>query len=439
MGADGIDHAFTEAMMNSRERQAWIIAASVFVTLFLVWGGGVNTGPVFLPPLLKHFGWTRARVSTLGSAGALIAGVCGPIVGWLVDRIDARRVMLAGVLTVAVGFIVASRADSYYLLLAANLMIAIGVTAATLIPASLVIASWFGERRGLAMGLTFAGTSLGGAAMIVVANKAIAVGGWRAGYVAMAIPMLVIVVPLVLFVVRSRPAPTIDSADLAGARVETVVVPGVELAEAFRSRSFWLIAIAEFFYACAIGGTLVHLVVYLIGTGYTATLSASSLSMIYLMSTVGKLSLGPSADRLSPRIVLALVFAGAALGTILLLAAGSAAMLAGFILLVGIASGTPLVLLPLVFIQSLGLKRLGSMQGAAGILATIGAAIGPVAAGRIFDVSGSYAVAFGTFAAMWLAAAVAIYACIPLEQEIARLRPVIAGSTTIPIPTSLQS
>jgi MFS family permease len=77
--------------MNPRERQAWIIAASLFVTLFLVWGGGVNTGPVFLPPLLKYFGWTRARVSTLGSAGALMAGACGPLVGWLVDRIDARR------------------------------------------------------------------------------------------------------------------------------------------------------------------------------------------------------------------------------------------------------------------------------------------------------------------------------------------------------------
>src|SRR5260370_39242897 len=112
--------------------------------------------------------------------------------------------------------------------------------------------------------------------------------------------------------------------------------------------------------------------------------------MIYLMSTVGNLSLGRSADRLSPRIVLALVFAGAALRTILLLAAGSAAMLAGFILLVGIASGTPLVLLPLVFIQSLGLKRLGSMQGAAGILAPIHAAVGPGAARRIFHVSGRH-------------------------------------------------
>jgi len=279
--------------MNVRERQAWIIAASVFVTLFLVWGGGVNTGPVFLPPLLKYFGWTRARVSTLGSAGALMAGVCGPLVGWLVDRIEARRVMLLGALTTGIGFLAASRSDGYYGLLVANLIVAIGVTAATLIPASLVIASWFGERRGLAMGLTFAGTSLGGAAMIVIANKAIARGGWRAGYVAMAVPMVFIVAPLVLFVVRGRPSSASGVGEQKLKQPAPVVLPGVELSEAFRTRSFWLIGIAEFFYACAIGGILVHVVVYLIAAGYTASLAASILSMIYLMSTFGKLSMGP--------------------------------------------------------------------------------------------------------------------------------------------------
>ena len=413
--------------MTVRERQAWIIAASVFVTLFLVWGGGVNTGPVFLPPLLKYFGWTRARVSTLGSAGALMAGVCGPLVGWLVDRIEARRVMLLGALTTGIGFLAASRSDTYYALLAANLIIAMGVTAATLIPASLVIASWFGERRGLAMGLTFAGTSLGGAAMIVIANKAIAFGGWRAGYLAMALPMVLIVAPLVLFVVRGRPSSGSVIGESILQQPAPLVLPGVELSEALRTRSFWLIGIAEFFYACAIGGILVHVVVYLIAAGYTASLAASSLSMIYLMSTFGKLSMGPSADRLSPRIVLSVVFGGASVGTLLLLGAKSGPMLAGFIVLVGIASGTPLVLLPLVFIQSLGLKRLGSVQGVAGVFFTIGAAVGPVAAGRIFDVSGSYAIAFGVFAAMWLGAALAIYACIPLKQEIARLR--LTGGT----------
>jgi MFS family permease len=133
--------------------------------------------------------------------------------------------------------------------------------------------------------------------------------------------------------------------------------------------------------------------------------------------------MGPSADRISPRVVLSLVFGGAAFGTILPLEAKSGIMLAGFLVLVGIAAGTPLVPLPLVFIQSLGLNRLGSVQGIAGIFATIGAAIGPVAAGRIFDVRGNYAIAFVVFAAMWVGAALAIFACIPFEEEIARLRP----------------
>ncbi|HVN29995.1 MAG TPA: MFS transporter [Candidatus Binataceae bacterium] len=406
--------------MTSRERRPWIIVAAVFVTLFLMWGGGVNTGPVFIAPLLKYFGWSRARVSTIGAAGALMGGACGPFVGWLVDRFEARKVMVAGALTAAAGFLVASRADSYGALLAANLVVAIGVTAATLIPSSIVIAGWFDQRRrGLAMGMTFAGTSLGGAAMIVVANKAIAFGGWRAGYITVALPMLVIVAPLVLFVVRSRPADGATSVNDGSASVE---LPGVDLGEAFRTRSFWLIGIAEFCWACAIAGILVHLVVYLIGAGYTASLSASCLSLVYLTATGGKLLIGPSADRVSPRLVLSLVFMGAVLGTMFLLRASVGPMLVGSILLLGIAAGTPLVLFPLIFIQSLGVKRLGSVQGVAGIFATVGGAVGPVLAGRIFDLSASYAPAFSVFAAMWLAGGLAIYFCIPLEQEMARLR-----------------
>src|SRR5262249_14631933 len=288
------------------------------------------------------------------------------------------------------------------------------------------IASWLCDRRVTGMGLAYAGTSLGVAGMIVVANKAIAFGGWRAGYVAMALPMLLIVAPLVFFVLRSRPSEAPEPSEIVRPLSEPVVLPGVELTEAFGTRSFWLIGVAEFFYACAIGGTLAHLVIYLLGKGYSAGIASGSLSMIYLVSTAGNLVLGSSADRISPRVVLSSVFVGAAIGTILLLAAGSGVALIGFVALVGIASGTPLVLLPLLFIHSLGLKRLGSVQGTAGIFATIGAAIGPVAAGRIFDVSGSYAVAFGVFAAMWLLAGLAISACIPLERELARLHPVLA-------------
>jgi hypothetical protein len=110
--------------------------------------------------------------------------------------------------------------------------------------------------------------------MIVIANKAIARGGWRAGYVAMAVPMVLIAAPLVLFVVRGRPssASTVEEPKLK--QPAPVVLQGVESSEAFRTRSFWLIGIAGSFYACAIGGILVNVVVYLIAAGYTTSLAA---------------------------------------------------------------------------------------------------------------------------------------------------------------------
>jgi MFS family permease len=86
--------------------------------------------------------------------------------------------------------------------------------------------------------------------------------------------------------------------------------------------------------------------------------------------------------------------------------------------------GAPLVLMPMVMADSLGVRRLGSVMGITGMFATAGGAIGPVLAGHIFDVSGSYGAAFGVFVAMWFMAAVSIFACQPLSAEQARPAPV---------------
>ena len=77
--------------MTQRERQGWIIVASLFVTLVFVFGSGYNTGGLFFPHLLKHFGWKRAQLSTLqGAALPLSAGLSAPLIGWLLDRVEAR-------------------------------------------------------------------------------------------------------------------------------------------------------------------------------------------------------------------------------------------------------------------------------------------------------------------------------------------------------------
>jgi MFS family permease len=77
----------------------------------------------------------------------------------------------------------------------------------------------------------------------------------------------------------------------------------------------------------------------------------------------------------------------------------------------------PLALLPLVTVESLGLKRFGTLSGLANFAQTVGAMLGPVIAGRVFDVTRRYTVAFELFIATLLIGAAALFACLPLTVD----------------------
>jgi sugar phosphate permease len=298
------------------------------------------------------------------------------------------------------------------------MLLGVGIGAATLLPCSLVIGNWFGARRGLAMGIAFAGTSLGGAGMTMLGNFAILrFGGWRAGYVALAIPMIVIVVPTILLAVRSRPE------QAAGQTVHAAAgaLPGLELGEALRTRSFWMIASAQFMFAFVAAGVGLHLITYLMGLGYTETFAAGMMSIVYLGTSIGKLVMGVAADRISARIALAINFAATALGVVLLLGAAHGAFLAACVIIFGFTLGVPLVLLPMVMIDSLGLKRFGSIGGLSGVFQTIGGVSGPVVMGAMYDFLGRYSASFEIAAALSVLGALAMLGCLRLEDEQARV------------------
>jgi sugar phosphate permease len=403
--------------MTQRERQGWIIVASLFVVLMFVFGSGYNTGGLFFPHLLKHFGWPRAQLSTLqGLALPISAGISAPLIGWLLDRVEARIVMVAGAIMTGASFLIASRVDSFGPLFGAYVLLGVGIGASTLLPCALVIANWFGARRGLAMGLAFAGTSLGGAAMTLVGNFAIARGGWREGYVALAIPMFVVVIPLVIIVVRTRP-PQAEGLSVAQA---SDALPGFELREAFRSRSFWMISAAQFFFAAVAAGTGLHLITYLTEVGYTASFAAGMMSLAYVFAAFGKLGMGLFADRVSARIALTCNFLAACVGMILIFGAARTSVLIPFVLIFGLTLGAPLVLIPMLVAESLGLKRFGSIGGIAGVFNTLGAFVGPVGAGKIYDLGGSYLPAFEVFVIMCLLGAAVTWSCRSFESEQAR-------------------
>jgi MFS family permease len=395
--------------VTQRERRGWLVVISLFVTLFFVFGGGYNTAGVFFAPMRKFFGWSSAQQSSLQTILALTAGVSVPLFGWMLDKVEARFVMTGGIVVAGCSLLLASHANSFATLVVAYVGLGIAIASATLLPTEIVIANWFENRRGAALGFATAGTSLGGLAMMLFASHAVGAAGWRAGYVVLAVPTFFVAAPLVMLLVRTRPPDQASSTSAANP------LAGLDLGPALHSRSFWMLAAAQFLFSLAGAGATVHSIPYLIRQGFNPAWAAEVFSITFGLASAGKLLMGLSADKISGRIALAIALALNAVGQFLLLYAHNQLILAGYVLLFGTMSGAPLALFPMVIADSFGLKNFGTITGLTGICITLGGAIGPILGGVIVDRGFGYSLVFELFSAALIAGSLAALACSPLE------------------------
>lgn len=419
--------------MTRRELRGWFIVLSLFMSLLLVFGASVESFGVFVPNLLRHFGWSRTALSLAFTATASAAGFSGLFAGWLLDRIEPAIVLSVSAALAGLAFIGASQANSYATFMLCYLLLGIGVGGCTMMPCSVVVANWFSERRrGLAMGVTMMGTSFGGMILVPVVDYAIRAGGWRFGYEVVAAPIFLILLPLLIFVVRGKP----PGETRQGAEHTAVSVEGLELGEALRTRSFWLISIVYFIYAFVAGSMVVHVIVHLIGLGYKPAAAALTMSMIFLCASAGKVGFGILADRVGSRPALLIDFLLEALGIALVLGAQKPVLLLLFAVLFGLTFEAQLALCPLVTAESLGLKRYGSISGVLFFFVTSGASVGPVVTGWIFDVTHSYQDAFSLFIVLLVAAGAVSLGCLPLSVERARFQRQAVSGAPLTAPSS---
>ncbi len=191
-------------MTSLESQRKWVLIA-LFGTLFCTLGSIVNTIPIFITPLMKHYGWTHTQASAVPMAYALTMGLGAPLVGWALDRIEAKLVMTSGALVLASGLFLAGAADSFVVIFIAHLLIGAGTAASSIVPGSLVAANWFGDRRGFAIGVTIAGGSMGGVIMPPVIDRLLG-SSISTAYFTLAIMVLVIPTSLILAFIRTRPA-----------------------------------------------------------------------------------------------------------------------------------------------------------------------------------------------------------------------------------------
>jgi sugar phosphate permease len=350
----------------------------------------------FLKPIVADFGWTRTAFS--GAVGPLLLSMslASPLIGALTDRLGARAVLSLSTLLLAVSLTLFGQMQSLWHFYAISMLLGLALTGLGDIPVGAVASRWFSGGRGLALGFVYVGSNVGGFAVPILATAIAAAHSWRAALIALGVGALLIL-PFALFTVRNPP-PDFEAAKRGEPARETRVAPGLDLSDALRTRSFWLLAVALFGFYFYYLGVLNHLIAFLSDSGFSDAQAARRFGGAVAVGIAGKLVIGFVADRIGTRRALLLNFGLLTLGSFLLLVIDAPGALVTFLILHGFTVAAENVLLPLAVAECFGVQHMAKIYGALMVALLPGGALGPIFAGYVFDTTGSYQPAFLTFA-----------------------------------------
>jgi MFS family permease len=372
----------------------WWVVLTAAVGLF--WGppATVFSFSVFVRPIMHDFHAGRAAVSLVFTLGGITGAISALLAGRLVDRYGARRVILPatamfGLLLLSIRLLSANLWQfCLFYTLSGLLMNCVGP-----VPYGSVVSHWFDRRRGLALGLMMFGIGSGAMIMPALAQQLIARFGWRAAYAILGAAVLLISMPVVTAFLKEKPQ-VLGLLPDGETSADCVVPPrldalGLSWPDAWHSRTFWLMMCAFSLVGATVHGCLMHMAAMLTDVGISVERAALGSSLAGAAILIGRIGSGYLLDRFfAPRLA-AMFFGGVAVGVGLLeTAAPAAAFVAAF--LVGLGLGAEVDIIAYLVSRYFGLRSFGEIYGAAFGTFVLAGALGPLAMGAGFDLTGSY-------------------------------------------------
>jgi MFS family permease len=390
----------------------WWIVLAAFLNLFFAVGLVFYGLPVFYTSLVDSLHFTRSQVAQGLFLGFVIVAPAFGFMGALLDRVGARRVVRVGILLVALSLVLMggmTRLWQYYVLCIVEV---VGYVLAGPISNQVLISNWFQAKRGRAMGYAYLGLGLGGVAAPILAARLIEAVGWRRAFMVIGAMIGVVLFPSAQWLMRSAPremgllADGLEPSRAAGAGQAS----GFSLGAAVRTANFWLILVGSTLTIGAIGTVIQQFVLFLRDAGYTTVQAAHVSSGLLFSGLVGRVAVGYLVDRYNKKNVMALFYLLLALAIPLLFAVRVPSALWGFALVFGFAMGADYLLIPLVTAECFGLESLGKLLSLIIMADSLGQFFGPVLAGRIFEATHSYDLAWSIITTAGILGAAAIYA-----------------------------
>jgi OFA family oxalate/formate antiporter-like MFS transporter len=360
---------------------------------------------VFMLPLEKEFGWTRAQTSWVTTIGISLIAAWYVVAGWIHDRRGPRLVAAIGGVLFSLGLLLASYTRSLtWFYLTAGVIAGTGSGFGYVVPTS-VGSKWFPDKRGLIIGLMVGGFGAGSGIFGPIASSLIVAYGWRSTFQIFAAVFFVMTM-IATALVRNPPAgyrpggwdpSKVKAASRAGADVFA--------GDMVRTRTFWALWVAYCLGTTA--GTMVisQLVPFARQAGHSAAVAAFALTVGAIGSAMGRVLSGWMSDHVGRLNTLrALVLVSACAMPLLFLVRGDVTLFYGLLAIVYYCYGTQLSVYASTSADFYGTKNIGlnyglllSAWGVAGIL-------GPFLGGRVYTATGEYRMAF------FLAAGVSVVA-----------------------------
>ncbi len=378
--------AAASASSSEPSSYRYLIIAVSFMTLAGA-SGASSAFAVFYPKLLDVFGWSHASGALVYSVNMLVVAISSPLLGWLLDRFGPRWLFTAAAVMVGLAFWACSSVTSlgqyalYY-----GVLSALGQTA--LLSTTVVVARWFAQaQRGRAIGFADVGTGFGMVALAPGTAWLITQFGWQTAFIVLGVVITLALAPLNLLH-RPTPAEPAESAQ------------PVSLSRHLLRYDLWILCAAHLFMSITMTMVNVHLIEFLVGTGFLKLVAASTLlGAVSLVSLPGRMFFGWLVDRLHPNGAFSLAMSCTMLGfvALLLLAQIEARwLLYVFVVIYGFAQGAGGISIAAKTVALFHGPYVGTIFMVVNPSGNLGAAIGAWLGGQLFDLSGSYMLTFTT-------------------------------------------
>jgi sugar phosphate permease len=401
-----IDTFVTERSGKGRIFFGWYMVAASVVANTIFSAAYFQGFGVLILPIERTFGWDRWVISAAMSLRQLESGIVSPAVGFLLDRVTARKLIFWSAVISGLGFIglgFTAGIVTFFLFFFVISLGASGISHAVTWP--VIISRWFRRNRGLATGLAVTGPIFG-SPLVIINTQIEEAYGWRIvlfGYGA----LILTAITLLSMLVRDRPEPygLRPDGDLPedGGSVEHSTGPprrradaGLTLHAVLRTKEFWL-------FTSYLSGTFAvnsavqaHMIPYFQqDLGFTAAWAAVVMSIVFLISGIGRIGGGYLLDRMDYRLVLAVVAAmmGFSLLYLEVVDVNTVSATLPFALLFGVSFGCLVPMRGAVGSTMFGTRAIGGVLGLLQGGSIAAGVVGPLVMGIIFDLHGNYSAA----------------------------------------------